>query len=50
MGKLKIKYKNKWQEYLINTEVESQVFMQTIEDVLKHFPHNRLDNIYTTKK
>ena len=38
MGKLKIKYKNKWQVYLINTEVESHVFMQTIENVLKHFP------------
>jgi hypothetical protein len=38
MGKLKIKYKNKWYEYLINTEVEDHVNMQAIEHILKYFP------------
>jgi len=38
MGKLKILYKGKWQEYLINTEVKEHVMMKCIEDLLKHFP------------
>ena len=38
MGKLKILYKGKWEEYLINTRVEEHVMMQTIERILKDFP------------
>lgn len=38
MGKLKILYKGKWEEYLINTTVEEHVMMQTIERILNDFP------------
>ena len=38
MGKLRILYKNKWYEYLINTEVEDFVMDKAIEDILKYYP------------
>ena len=38
MGKLRILYKGKWIEYLINTEVAEHVMMKTIEDILTYFP------------
>lgn len=38
MGKLKILYKGKWYEYLINTEVEDFVMDKAIEDILKYYP------------
>lgn len=49
MGKLKILYKGKWQEYLINTQVEEHVMMKCIEDLLKHFPKDaqiQFDELY----
>ena len=38
MGKLRILYKDKWYEYLINTEVEDFVMDKAIEDILKYYP------------
>ena len=38
MGKLRILYKSKWYEYLINTEVEDFVMDKAIEDILKYYP------------
>ena len=38
MGKLRVLYKGKWYEYLINTEVESFVMDKAIEDILKYYP------------
>tara|TARA_A200000159_G_C7243527_1_gene305638 strand:- start:567 stop:782 length:216 start_codon:yes stop_codon:yes gene_type:complete len=38
MGKLRILYKGKWYEYLINTEVEDFVMDKAIEDILKYYP------------
>ena len=38
MGKLRVLYKNKWYEYLINTEVENFVMDKAIEDILKYYP------------
>ena len=38
MGKLKILYKGKWYQYLINTEVEDFVMDKAIEDILKYYP------------
>jgi hypothetical protein len=49
MGKLRILYKGKWQEYLINTKVEEKVMMKCIEDLLKHFPKDsqiEFDELY----
>lgn len=49
MGKLRILYKGKWQEYLINTKVEEHVMMKCIEDLLKHFPKDaqiEFDELY----
>ena len=49
MGKLKILYKGKWQEYLINTEVDEHVTMKAIEDILKYFPKDaqiEFDELY----
>jgi hypothetical protein len=49
MGKLKILYKGKWQEYLINTEVDEHVMMKAIEDILKYFPKDaqiEFDELY----
>lgn len=37
-GKLKVLYKNKWYEYLINTQVLPHVMDKTIEDILKYYP------------
>lgn len=42
MGKLRILYKNKWYEYLINTEVEDFVMDKAIEDILKYYPKDAL--------
>jgi len=38
MGKLRILYKSKWYEYLINTKVEDFVMDKAIEDILKYYP------------
>ena len=38
MGKLRVLYKGKWYEYLINTEVENFVMDKAIEDILKYYP------------
>ena len=38
MGELKVLYKGKWYEYLINTEVEDFVMDKAIEDILKYYP------------
>lgn len=38
MGKLRVLYKDKWYEYLINTEVEDFVMDKAIEDILKYYP------------
>ena len=38
MGKLRVLYKNKWYEYLINTKVEDFVMDKAIEDILKYYP------------
>ena len=38
MGKLRVLYKSKWYEYLINTEVEDFVMDKAIEDILKYYP------------
>ena len=38
MGKLRILYKCKWYEYLINTQVEDFVMDKAIEDILKYYP------------
>ena len=38
MGKLRVLYKGKWYEYLINTEVEDFVMDKAIEDILKYYP------------
>ena len=38
MGKLRILYKCKWYEYLINTKVEDFVMDKAIEDILKYYP------------
>ena len=38
MGKLRVLYKGKWYEYLINTEVEEFVMDKAIEDILKYYP------------
>jgi len=49
MGKLRILYKGKWQEYLINTQVKEHVMMKAIEDILKHFPKDaqiEFDELY----
>jgi hypothetical protein len=38
MGKLRVLYKSKWYEYLINTQVEDFVMDKAIEDILKYYP------------
>jgi hypothetical protein len=38
MGKLRVLYKGKWYEYLINTQVEDFVMDKAIEDILKYYP------------
>ena len=38
MGKLRVLYKGKSYEYLINTEVEDFVTDKAIEDILKYYP------------
>ena len=38
MGELRVLYKGKWYEYLINTEVEDFVMDKAIEDILKYYP------------
>ena len=38
MGKLKILYKGKWYEYLINTQVIDKQLDNTIENILKYYP------------
>jgi len=38
MGKLKILYKGKWYEYLINTQVIDKQLNNTIENILKYYP------------
>ena len=38
MGKLRVLYKSKWYEYLINTEVKDFVMDKAIEDILKYYP------------
>ena len=38
MGKLRVLYKGKSYEYLINTEVEDFVMDKAIEDILKYYP------------
>jgi len=38
MGTLKVLYKGKWYEYLINTQVQDFVMDKAIEDILKYYP------------
>lgn len=38
MGRLLVTYKGKTTEYLINTEVDEHVMMNTIEYILKAYP------------
>lgn len=38
MGKLRILYKGKVYEYLINTEVSDFQMDKTVGDILKHYP------------
>jgi len=38
MGTLKVLYKDKWYEYIINTQVSDFVMDKAIEDILKYYP------------
>jgi hypothetical protein len=40
MGNLKVLYKGKWYEYLINTDVHESIMDKAIEDILKHYPRD----------
>jgi len=40
MGELSVFYKGAKLDYLINLEVADHVQDKTVEDILKHFPHD----------
>ena len=42
MGKLKVLYKGKWYEYLINTQVIDKQLDNTIENILKYYPKDAI--------